>query len=197
MTDLRTIPRLEGPVDATVTVPGSKSIANRVLMCAALAEGTSRISNVPDGDDTSAMVTCLTALGLDAELGGGEVTVSGVGTEWPTRPVTLFAGLAGTTSRFVTALAALGTTPVIIDGHPPLRRRPFGPLHDALRQLGVTVASAEGAGSLPATVHGPAGSGDVSMPGDVSSQFVSGLMMIGPYLPGGLRLTLTSQLVSR
>ncbi len=194
---VRRVRTLEGPVDARLTVPGSKSIANRVLVCAALAEGESSIANVPDGDDTSAMIDCLRSLGLDLEVEGDRVTVVGAGTDWPERPLSLHAGLAGTTSRFVTAMAALGAAPITIDGLPPLRRRPFGPLHDALGQLGVRVDAPDGPGRLPATVHGPPTSGHVTMRGDVSSQYVTALMLIGPYLPGGLRLELTSELVSR
>jgi 3-phosphoshikimate 1-carboxyvinyltransferase len=86
---------------------------------------------------------------------------------------------------------------VTVDGHPPLRRRPFAPLHDALTQLGVTVTPAGGWGSLPVTVQGPPTGGVVRIPGDVSSQYVTALMLIGPYLPGGLLLELTTPLVSR
>jgi 3-phosphoshikimate 1-carboxyvinyltransferase len=194
--DPRRVVPLPHPVDTVVDVPGSKSIANRALVCAALAAGTSELSNVPDGDDTMAMLTCLRALGLDAELAGDRVSITGRGGARD-EPASLHAALAGTTSRFVTALAALGSAPITVDGHPPLRRRPFGPLHDALAQLGVSIETPHGWGSLPVTVHGPPTSGTVAIPGDVSSQYVTALMLIGPYLPGGLRLELTSPLVSR
>jgi 3-phosphoshikimate 1-carboxyvinyltransferase len=195
--ETRLVRRLTARVDATVAVPGSKSIANRVLVCAALAEGTSSISNVPDGDDTQAMLACLHSLGFDAELDGDRVSITGVGTVDPSAPITVFAGLAGTTSRFVTALAALGSSPITVDGHPPLRARPFGPLHEALAQLGVDVTPVDAFGNLPAVITGPPTSGAVSIRGDVSSQYVTALMLIGPYLPGGLDLTLTSPLISR
>jgi 3-phosphoshikimate 1-carboxyvinyltransferase len=195
--DVRAVRRCAVPPDATVRVPGSKSIANRALVCAALARGRSELSNVPDGDDTMAMLACLRALGLDAELSGHRVSVDGIGTAWSAEARTLHAALAGTTSRFVTALAALGAGPITIDGHPPLRKRPFGPLHEALGQLGVSVTPGEAFGNLPATVHGPPTGGRVSIRGDVSSQYVTALMLIGPYLPGGLDLRLTSELVSR
>jgi 3-phosphoshikimate 1-carboxyvinyltransferase len=194
--DTRRVVPLPAPVEVVVDVPGSKSIANRALVCAALADGTSELSNVPDGDDTMAMLACMRALGPDAELAGDRVSITGrAGAR--TEPAALHAALAGTTSRFVTALAALGSAPVTVDGHPPLRKRPFGPLHDALAQLGVSLETPEGWGSLPVTVHGPPTSGTVAIRGDVSSQYVTALMLIGPYLPGGLRLELTSRLVSR
>lgn len=194
--DVRRVEPLRGPVGAVVAVPGSKSIANRALVCAALADGTSELTNVPDGDDTVAMITCLSALGLDAELAGDRVSITGTGSV-EVAGVTLHAALAGTTSRFVTALAALGSGPITVDGHPPLRRRPFAPLHDALVQLGVAVQPGEGWGTLPVTVQGPPLTGRVQIAGDVSSQYVTALMLIGPSLPGGLRLELTTPLVSR
>jgi 3-phosphoshikimate 1-carboxyvinyltransferase len=193
----RSIQRIDAPSGVTVSVPGSKSIANRALVCAALADGRSVLTNVPDGDDTVAMLDCLGGLGVEAAIDAATATIAGIGTSWTPEPRHLHAALAGTTSRFVTALAALGAGPITVDGHPPLRRRPFGPLHDALAQVGVTVTPGEAPGHLPATVHGPPTSGRVEIRGDVSSQYVTALMLIGPYLPGGLELHLTSELVSR
>ena len=105
--------------------------------------------------------------------------------------------MAGTTSRFVTALAALGPGPYVVDGDAPLRARPMGPLHDALVELGASVRPLESPGRLPVEITGPATGGRVAVSGDISSQFVTALMMIGPYLRGGLRIDLTSPLVSR
>lgn len=190
------VPRRPVPVSAELRVPGSKSIANRALVLAALADGESIIRNVPGGDDTTAMLDCLRVLGLDVRVGADDVTIVGANRAWSTRPHVLFAGLAGTTSRFLTAMAALASSPITIDGHPPLRSRPFGPLHDALVQLGVDVA-ADHPGGLPATVTGPPQRGRVEMRGDVSSQYITALMMIGPYLPGGLDLVVSTPLVSR
>jgi 3-phosphoshikimate 1-carboxyvinyltransferase len=105
--------------------------------------------------------------------------------------------LAGTTSRFVTALAALADQPIVVDGDAPLRSRPMAPLHDALVELGATIDYGESRGHLPATVTGPlGGSGTVRMRGDVSSQFLTALMLVGPLLDDGLRVELTSPLVS-
>ncbi len=197
MTDTRRVGAVGRPVEGVVRVPGSKSIANRALVCAALAEGTSTVAEAPDGDDTAAMVGCLRSLGLDVVEHGGAITVGSSGPVAMRAERTLHAGLAGTTSRFVTALAALATSPITVDGDPPLRRRPFAPLQQALVDLGVRVDAPEGFGHLPATVTGPPSTGTTELRGDVSSQFVSALMMIGPYLPNGLDLRLTSPLVSR
>ncbi|MEM1334343.1 MAG: 3-phosphoshikimate 1-carboxyvinyltransferase, partial [Actinomycetota bacterium] len=122
----------------------------------------------------------------------------GTGGDLPLGPVTLPTRLAGTTSRFITAVAALGPGPYLVDGEPPLRSRPMAPLHDSLRSLGATVEPGETWGHLPVTVSGPLRGADaIVMPGDVSSQYVTALMLIAPLLPGGLRLGLSTELVSR
>ena len=197
MAGARRLRPLGEPVDAVVAVPGSKSIANRALVCAALAPGTSELSNVPDGDDTAAMLAGLTAMGAAVDTNGTRVRLTGIGDPRVIGEVEVHAALAGTTSRFLTALAALGSSPVTIDGFPALRRRAFGPLHDALVQLGVRVTPGDGWGQLPVTVQGPPVAGAVSIAGDVSSQYITALMLIGPSLPDGLRVELTSALVSR
>jgi 3-phosphoshikimate 1-carboxyvinyltransferase len=186
------------PVHGEVTVPGSKSVANRALVAAALADGDSTLTNVPDGDDTTAMLRCLADLGVRVEnQHAGIVSVGGTGGRLQPRAERLDAGLAGTTSRFVTALAALATRPVTIDGDPPLRTRPMGALHDALAVLGARVDHREGVGRLPVTITGPIKrGGTVRLRGDVSSQFITALMLIGPLLDTGLRIDLTTPLVS-
>jgi 3-phosphoshikimate 1-carboxyvinyltransferase len=197
MTEVIRVPTARALIDARVTVPGSKSVANRALVCAALADGDSRLVNVPDGDDTVALARSLTGLGVGVDRTGEIVKIAGTGARIGADAATVDAGLGGTTSRFLTALAALGTAPITIDGGATLRGRPMGPLHTALAQLGATVSGPD-PGHLPVTVTGPADQGrSLAMPGDVSSQYVTALMLIGPYLPGGLELELTSELVSR
>jgi 3-phosphoshikimate 1-carboxyvinyltransferase len=202
MPDRYRVRRADGPVIAEVLVPPSKSIVNRALVCAALADGTSEIVGIAPGDDTTAMIDCLQRLGcgIGLRIDGVHHVADVIGTaaELTPGPLRLEAGLAGTTSRFVTALCALGVGEYTIDGAPPLRARPMGPLHDALGALGATVTAAETAGHLPVTVAGPLRRADaVVMPGDVSSQYVTALMLIAPYIPGGLKLWLSSGLVSR
>jgi len=166
------VQRSDGPVIARVAVPPSKSIVNRALVCAALADGTSEITGVAPGDDTAAMIACLQQLGcgIGRRVDGDHhiADVIGTGAELRPGPMRLDAGLAGTTSRFVTALCALGDGEYTVDGAPPL------------------------------SVSGPLRRADaVVMPGDVSSQYVTALMLIAPYIPGGLKLWLSSGLVSR
>jgi 3-phosphoshikimate 1-carboxyvinyltransferase len=195
--DVAVVPVAAGPVDAVVRVPGSKSIANRALVCATLASGESRLAGLPAGDDTVAMVDALRALGIAIDVTGDAAVVAGCdGRPGPARGV-LHARLAGTTSRFLTAVAALAAGAVTIDGDPPLRRRPMAPLHDALVALGARVTPLGEPGHLPVEVAGPLHGGAVLLPGDVSSQYVTALMLVGPYVPGGIQIRLTSDLVSR
>lgn len=187
------MPTAHGPIRATIAVPGSKSIANRALVCAALAAGRSTIEHVAPGDDTVAMIEGLRALGTNITVSGATVMVDGGALRGG---ATIDARLAGTTSRFLTALAALSLEPTVVDGGDALRRRPMAELHDSLRSLGADVRSTNGC--LPVTVARAALTGGrVELRGDVSSQFVSALMMIGPTLPGGLRIDLSTPLVSR
>ena len=202
MSESHRVRRAEGPVIADVVVPPSKSIANRALICAALADGESEITGVAPGDDTSAMLDCLDRLGIpvavskrDGNLVGA---VMGSAGNLPAGPITLPTRLAGTTSRFITALAAIGPGPYLVDGDPPLRSRPMGPLHNSLIALGATLEPGEQPGHLPVTVSGPLRGADaVVMPGNVSSQYVSALMLVAPYIRRGLRLGLSTSLVSR
>ena len=194
--------RADGAVVGDVRVPPSKSIANRALVCAALADGASEVIGLAPGDDTTSMIECLQRLGVGIGVrhddGVAVADVVGTGGVLEPGPMELHAGLAGTTSRFVTALAALGPGPYTIDGEPPLRRRPMGPLHDSLAALGATVEPGELPGHLPVTVSGPLRRADaVVMPGDVSSQYITAMMLIAPYVPGGLKLWLSTSVVSR
>jgi len=202
MSESHRVRRADGPVIADVVVPPSKSIANRALICAALADGESEITGVAPGDDTSAMLDCLDRLGIpvavskrDGNLVGA---VMGSAGNLPAGPITLPTRLAGTTSRFITALAAIGPGPYLVDGDPPLRSRPMGPLHNSLIALGATLEPGDRPGHLPVTVSGPLRGADaVVMPGNVSSQYVSALMLVAPYIRRGLRLGLSTSLVSR
>lgn len=219
-TDLYQVKPAAGPIHATAQVPGSKSLANRAVICAALANGESIITNLAPGDDAVAMLEILAALGIGiTELSAPQivedrrntgsargslaattsVTVLGRGGELAPGPLRVSAGLAGTTSRFVTALCALGSGPYVVDGLAALRGRPMGPLHDALRDLGVQVRSLDVVNHLPVEISGPVRSGvrEIAVRGDISSQYLSALMMIAPMLTEGLVIRLTTALVSR
>ncbi len=187
---------LARPPHASLRPPGSKSLTNRALLCAALADGTSTLTGVLLADDTRAMLGAVEALGADVRLDGTTCTVRGTDPRRLTTSVTVHARQSGTTSRFLLPALALSPVPARLDGAEQLRARPFGPQVDALRTLGATVVEEEGAGRLPLTVSGPLRGGTVSLPGHLSSQFLSGLLLAGPLVPGGLRVDLTSAPVS-
>lgn len=185
-----------GPVDASVEVPGSKSLANRALVCALLADGQSTLTGLPDGDDVAVMLAALRSVDRIAGIGTDFVVTGGSG-HGPLLPASVDCGLAGTTSRFLTAVASVNTSPVRLDGGGPLRGRPMGELHEALGVLGARVETAH-PGHLPVTVSpGTMRGGRVRVRGDASSQFISALMLIAPVLPEGLVIELVGALVSR
>lgn len=195
MTDPLPIRPLDAPVDATIALPGSKSITNRALVCAALADGTSVLTGVLHADDTEAMVEALRTLGVEV-TGTGRAELTIVGTR-DRRAGVVDARQSGTTARFLLPLLALGEGMSTLDGDAQLRDRPMAPTFDALRSAGVRVEEQSGAGRLPVVVAGPLRSSTLEVPGDVSSQFLSGLLLSGPATPEGLELTITTELISR
>lgn len=181
-----------------VSVPGSKSIANRALICAALARSESVISNCAPGDDTEAMIDALQILGVGIERNADKVRVSGTLNLEATHELQLNAKLAGTTSRFLTALCSLRAGTTTIDGDATLRMRPMLDLHNALRDLGARVSPVNNDGYLPVRVcRGDQWQAKVAVSATMSSQFTSGLMMIAPQLPSGLEIVLSQEVVSR
>lgn len=194
---------LGGRLAATVAVPGSKSITNRALVCAALARGTSTLAGALRADDTEAMLGCLRALGIAVEVDGaaGIVEVAGQGGRIPAAEATLDCRLSGTTSRFVLPVAALGEGRYLVDGAEPLRARPMGPALAALRDLDLVVDERGAPGCLPVELAGgPAiSTGELLVASEASSQFLSGLLLAAPCVRGDdvvLRLPPGSSLVS-
>jgi 3-phosphoshikimate 1-carboxyvinyltransferase len=178
------------PPDTSVALPGSKSITNRALVCAAMARQPSTLEGALIADDTDAMVICLRRLGTLIEIDGTTMRVTR--RKWTDRAV-LDARLSGTTARFLLPMLVLGGGVYKLDGAPPLRERPMGPSLEALRSLGATIIG----DALPVEVHGPVLGGAVSIAGNESSQFLSGLLMGGAVMPRGLKIELTTPLVSR
>ena len=201
MSEARPVTPAGGPLDATVSVPGSKSLTNRALVCAALAGGTSTIDGALVADDSEAMRTALAALGagIARDPSSGRLLVTGTGGRLRPGPLALDMRLSGTTSRFLLPVVALGEGEYRIDGAPPLRARPMGPVLDGIRTLGAEVREEGEPGCLPVTIVAPGGldGGEVAVAGDLSSQFLSGLLLAAPYARGGVRLRLTTTLVSR
>ena len=175
---------LEKPPDATIRVPGSKSVTNRALIVAALAEGHSRILNPLFSDDSFYLMNALVRLGIDVSADGerGEVFVKGQSGEICASGVDLFVGNAGTVARFLPPMLALGRGPYTVDGVPRMRERPVADLVDAMRQLGAAVEYVGEVAKFPLTIKGggiPGGEARVSA--GKSSQFISGLLMASPY----------------
>jgi len=185
--------------DVEVEVPGSKSLTNRALVCASLAPGTSELSGVLYADDTEAMVECVERLGatVRANRPSALAEVDGTGGRLVAGPVELDARLSGTTSRFVLPITAIGPGPYRIDGAPALRVRPMADGLAVLRAANLTVLEEGEPGHLPVTVSGwwhPIG--DVVVPGDVSSQFLSGVLLAAPCFAIDTTIVLRGGLVS-
>jgi len=190
----RAIPRARKPLDGALRVPSSKSVTHRALVAASLAEGESTIVAPLEADDTLRTLAGLEALGVRAERAPGLWRIRG-GPRYLAGGATLHLGDSGTSMRFLVALAALGRAGSTLDGSARLRERPVHDLVQALRSLGANVEDERG--SLPVRAGGtsPRG-GAVHVRADRSSQFASALLLVGPALPRGLRLTLDPPAVS-
>lgn len=190
----------EGPVDATIRVPGSKSITNRALTIGALADGTSTIENPLFSDDPYWLMAALTGLGLrtKADRETGTVIVEGKRGIIPKSGVEVFVGNAGTAARFLPPVLALGEGPYLVDGVARMRERPVGDLVEAMKGLGARVGYAGKEGRFPIEVEGGGiRGGVVGVRGTRSSQFLSGLLMAAPYAEEPVVLEVEGGLVSR
>lgn len=189
-----------GPVHATIRPPGSKSITNRALICAALAEGESVLRGALASEDTEVMIESLRRLGIPVEINtdGSELHVTGFGSNWPQKRAELFIGNSGTSVRFLTAMLAVGEGEYRLDGVPRMRQRPIGDLISALNSLGASVIAENGDQCPPVIVRarGLAG-GKTPIRGDVSSQFLSALLMAAPYAKSPIEIEVAGELVSK
>jgi len=187
-----TIERSE--IDGSVEAPSSKSMTHRAVICSALAQGRSQVTHPLVSDDTDATLRVVQAIGAGVEATKESWIIEGGELNSPSRD--LDCGDSGTTLRLMTAVCALLDGTSILKGGPSLSTRPVKPLLDALRQLGVTCESR--GGNPPVKVHGKGKIiGDaVSIRGDISSQFVSALLLIAPHTQNGLRVKVTTRLES-
>ena len=195
-----TLAPVEGPIRATITPPGSKSLANRALTLALLGHGVSTIHNIPDeADDIRVMLDALPMLGATVERSGaGEHHITGTGGR-PRGGATLDLHNAGTAMRFLTAACALAESAVVIDGDDRMRQRPIGELVDALRSIGAGAESTDREGYPPVRVGGgdpSSWSGEVEFATTASSQFVSAMLLIAPFCPNGLDVRLVGEVTS-
>ncbi|PWB75211.1 MAG: 3-phosphoshikimate 1-carboxyvinyltransferase, partial [Anaerolineales bacterium] len=193
------------PLDATVRVPGSKSLTNRALLIAALANGTTRITNALFSDDSKYFAKALQTLGFDVQLNEArrEMTVTGLGGRIPAKRAELFIGNAGTAARFLSAFLTLGHGVYILDGEPRMRQRPIGDLVEALEQLGCDIQPLEKAESgksvsLPIKINASGlKGGKTKLAGDISSQFLSALLMVAPYADSPIEVEIVTELNSK
>ena len=183
-----------GPLDATVTLPGSKSITNRALVTAALADGHSILSNLLLAEDTRLMIDALKTLGIAITIDEGDCVaeVTGCGGHIPESGAELSCGNSGTTMRFCTALVALGRGRFELDGVPRMRRRPIGGLASVLSALGAGVEYLGDEGFPPLAVHGSGlRGGQVAFDAPESSQLVSALLLAAPYARDDVMIEVT------
>ena len=199
MSSVRLMQPVSGPVTGTVRPPGSKSLTNRALIVAGLAEGRSRLTGVLDSQDTRVMVESLRRLGLTVEqdVAAGTIAITGCGGQPPAQAADLYLENSGTSIRFLTALCALGRGTFRLDGNARMRERPILDLVDGLRQLGVDVSYEGKAGFPPVIVQGKGlAGGTATVASGTSSQFLSGLLMAAPGAAAPVTLEIGGTLVS-
>jgi 3-phosphoshikimate 1-carboxyvinyltransferase len=185
----------------TVRLPGSKSISNRVLLLAALAEGATEVKALLDSDDTRVMLEALKALGVNwtRHEGTDNYRVEGVGGAFPVKQAELFLGNAGTAFRSLTAACALAGGDYVLKGVSRMHERPIGDLVDAVRQLGAQVDYLGGEGFPPLRMApaSPQGVSEVTVKGNVSSQYLTGILLSAPLLGREVTIKVDGELISK
>jgi 3-phosphoshikimate 1-carboxyvinyltransferase len=196
------------PLSAVVRVPGSKSLTNRALLIASLVNGSTHLTNALFSDDSRYFANALQTLGFDIQLDETDhaITVIGLGGKIPASKAELFIGNAGTAARFLSAFLTLGNGEYILDGEPRMRERPIGDLVDSLTQLGANIRpvqnveggkrNAQICPPVKITANGLPG-GKTQIAGDISSQFLSALLMVAPYAQREIEITLSTELNSK
>ncbi|GAB4541753.1 MAG: 3-phosphoshikimate 1-carboxyvinyltransferase [Anaerolineales bacterium] len=200
------------PLSASIRVPGSKSLTNRALLIAALADGSTTLTNALFSDDSRYFAGALKTLGFEIQLDEAESSMSvvGRGGEIPSAGAELFIGNAGTAARFLSAFLTLGRGEFLLDGDARMRERPIGDLVNALTQLGANLQAltptplplGEGQGvreicpPVKIIANGLRG-GKTKIAGDISSQFLSALLMVAPYAQTPIEIEVTTELNSK
>ncbi|MBA4018024.1 MAG: 3-phosphoshikimate 1-carboxyvinyltransferase [Pirellula sp.] len=194
------IQQVAGPIVGRIRPPGSKSITNRALVCAALAEGTSHLSGALDSDDTQVMVAALKSLGLNVvhDKARRTIAIEGCSGRLPQSTGDLYIGNSGTTVRFLTAMLAVGNGRFRLHGTARMHERPIEDLLSALKSLHVQVRDETGNGCPPVVVDARGlNGGTAEVRSGKSSQFLSGLLMAAPYARSPLTLVVPDALVSQ
>jgi len=185
------------PLDAELVVPGSKSLTNRALLVAALADGVSQLSNCLVAEDSAVMIAALQQLGIPVTANGATITVHGQGGRLAAS-ADLDLKLSGTAIRFLTALVTLGRGRYRLDGNARMRQRPIQDLLDALAPLGVAAWSELDTGCPPVIVEASGLRGGLTrLKGDSSSQYLSALLMAAPYADRPVTIEVTGHLQSK
>jgi 3-phosphoshikimate 1-carboxyvinyltransferase len=183
-----------------VRLPGSKSISNRVLLLAALAQGTTEIQALLDSDDTRVMLDALHRLGVNWQRheGTDNYRVEGVGGPFPVKYANLFLGNAGTAFRSLTAACAFAHGDYTLSGVPRMHERPIGDLVEALRQAGAQIDYSENDGFPPLHILPPEPNGEkITVKGNVSSQYLTGLLLAAPLLGREVVVEVEGELISK
>ncbi|KJG11352.1 3-phosphoshikimate 1-carboxyvinyltransferase [Photobacterium kishitanii] len=188
-------------VNGEVNLPGSKSVSNRALLLAALAQGTTRLTNLLDSDDIRHMLNGLKQLGVNYRLSADktECEVDGLGHAFTaTEPLELYLGNAGTAMRPLAAALCLGTGEYILTGEPRMKERPIGHLVDALRSAGAEITYLENEHYPPLKIIGTGlNGGEVEIDGSISSQFLTAFLMAAPLASADTVITIKGDLVSK
>jgi 3-phosphoshikimate 1-carboxyvinyltransferase len=184
-------------INATLSLPGSKSYTHRALIAAVLAEGESVLRNALKAEDTELTARALEKMGAGIDWQDSTVMVRGAGGRLGPVAEPIYLGNSGTSLRFLTAVATLGQGEYHLTGAPRLCQRPMGELIAALKQLGGKVESVTGRGFPPVIVTGGIAGGRTRLTGAVSSQYLSALLLIGPLTDLGVEIEVTGDLVSR
>ncbi|MBL8813588.1 MAG: 3-phosphoshikimate 1-carboxyvinyltransferase [Planctomycetaceae bacterium] len=201
--DFIEIQPVAGPVNGRIRPPGSKSITNRAMVLAAMANGPVTLTGMLDSQDTRVMVESLRRLGFEVSQDVKECrcTVRGLSGQIPAREADLWLENSGTSIRFLTSLCALGSGDYRLDGVERMRQRPIGDLVRALQPLGACIDFENpGSDCPPVRVHGSRGrmnGGQTTIEGSISSQFLSSLLMAAPACPNSVRVAVTGDLVSK
>lgn len=183
-----------------VRLPGSKSISNRVLLLAALARGSTEVRDLLDSDDTRVMLEALQRLGVDwqRQPASDDCLVQGVGGAFPVKYASLFLGNAGTAFRSLTAACAFAHGDYVLSGVPRMHERPIGDLVDALRQAGAQIDYTENEGFPPLHILPPElSASEITVKGNVSSQYLTGLLLAAPLLGREVVVRVEGELISK
>ncbi len=185
-------------LQATVTVPGSKSYTNRALLIAGLTDGECRLEKPLVSDDTKYMIRALKAFGVSVQEGKDVFIVSGSGGKLSTPKEDIFIGNAGTAMRFLTTFSALAPGKTRLDGDERMRQRPLADLLDCLTQMGVKAVSANGNGCPPIDIAGgEVPGGDIQLAGDKSSQYLTSILLSAPYFKDDTCIHIQGDLTSK